>query len=142
MAEMRPDNDADQNIDDSEFAELENAGKKRGPTKKPSYEHNEPLTEVPTDYDFDKHAALKQEEFVGPKPYYLYKAEKCEFDARKYREKAEEADDKFDPDKDKKKLQRLRDNYQKLIKRLEAQGIDISALEESNDDDEDDDDFA
>jgi len=89
-----------------------------------------PFTETPGDFDFDTHVALKKKDFAADHMYYTFQAEKLDFKATMFREKAEEAR-KMGSAKERSKAKRLRKMQTKMAElraQLEAQGLDVDEL--------------
>ena len=88
------------------------------------------LKELPPDWDFDAFNPVKRKNFEKDDVFYEYKVSECEWKARKYKEKAEEART-LGSAADRGKAKRLRSMQEKMAElraELEAQGVNVDEL--------------
>ncbi len=85
-----------------------------------------PFKTIPTDYSFDKHAALDKDDFVDRKEYLEYRARGYEHKAAQLREQAKTG--KTGGGGKVKRLAKMLDKAEAIKAELAAAGIDVEAL--------------
>ena len=101
---------------------------KRSP--KSPYPHQEPLQEVPPDFNPSKHAPLKKSDFAHEKTYFTMKAEEFEAKAARMRRAAQDSEKYGNADVRKKK--RRFDRLAETLAELKAQLLSEDNLSESD----------
>ena len=108
------------------------SGRPPGPPKpdKVAYEHELPLTELPEDFDSNKHTPLKKGDFEKEEQYYEMRAKVYDGYAEGMRRRGAEAQRMGSmTDRTKaKRLLRIQSQMETLRKQLEADGVNVDEL--------------
>lgn len=96
----------------------------------PAIQEDTKLTELPADYDMDRHAPILKKNWLKEDEFYEYRAKGHDHLAAKWRERAEESK-RMGTGADraaKKRLTKMTAKVAELRASLEASGVDVDAL--------------